>query len=75
MNQNDSAQAEANDATESLEILRRLKTEVFDSDNEKLALAMGRPTEEIEGWLSGAEEIDEDAQEKIHGIAQQRLGA
>lgn len=75
MNQNDSAQAEANDATESLEILRRLKTEVFDSDNEKLALAMGRPTGEIEGWLSGAEEIDEDAQEKIHGIAQQRLGA
>lgn len=72
MNQNDAAQAEANDSPESLEILRRLKTEVFDSDNEKLALAMGRPSEEIQAWLDGAE-IDEDAQEKIHGLAQMRL--
>lgn len=72
MNENEAARAEDNDSPESLDVLRRLKTEVFDSDDEKLALAMGRPVEEIKAWLGG-EEIDEDAQEKIRGIAQMRL--
>ncbi len=72
MNQNEAAQAEGNDAAESLDLLRRLKTEVFESSDVHLALAMGRPIEEIEAWFGGAE-IDEDAQEKIHGLAQQRL--
>jgi hypothetical protein len=34
---------------------------------------MGRPVEEIKAWFGG-EEIDEDAQEKVHGLAQERLG-
>ncbi len=72
MNQNEAAKAEENDSSESLDILRKLKTEVFDSSDEKLALAMGRPVEEIKAWFGG-EEIDEDAQEKIHGLAQQRI--
>ena len=60
------------DEAESRQILQRLKTEVFDGDNEKTAIAMGRPVDEIDGWLSGGE-IDEDAQMKIHGIAKERL--
>lgn len=72
MNQNEAAKAEQNEGAESLELLRRLKTEVFESSDVHLALAMGRPVEEIEAWFGG-EEIDEDAQEKIHGLAQQRL--
>ena len=60
------------DETESREHLQRLKTEVFDSDDEKVALAMGRPVEEITDWLSGGE-IDDDAQMKINGIAKERL--
>ncbi len=72
MNQNEAARAEGNESSESLEVLRKLKTQVFESDDEKLALAMGRPVEEIKAWFGG-EEIDEDAQEKIHGLAQQRL--
>ncbi len=74
MNQNEAAKAEGNDGTESLDLLGKLKTQVFESDDEKLALAMGRPVEEIKAWLGGAEAIDEDAQEKIHGLAQERLG-
>lgn len=56
-----------------LELLNRLKTEVFEGSNEKLALALGRPTEELTAWIDGTEEIDEDAHEKIHGLAQERL--
>lgn len=73
MNQNEAAQAETNDTAESLDLLRRLKAEVFESSDVHLALAMGRPVEEIEAWFGG-EKIDEDAQEKIHGLAQERLG-
>ena len=60
------------DETESREYLQRLKTDVFDSDDEKVALAIGRPVEEITDWLSGGE-IDDDAQMKINGIAKERL--
>lgn len=60
------------DEGESRELLGRLKTEVFSSNDEDVALALGRPVEEIADWLSGGE-IDEDAQMKIHGIAKERL--
>ncbi len=49
-----------------------MKTEVFGSDDQQVALAMGRPVEEITEWLGGGE-IDEDAQMKINGIAKERL--
>ena len=52
--------------------LERLKTEVFESSNRHVALALGRPVEEVDLWFQGGE-IDEDAQEKINGIAQERL--
>lgn len=56
-----------------LELLNKLKTEVFEGSDEKLAVALGRPTEELSAWMNGTEEIDEDAHEKIHGLAQERL--
>ncbi len=61
-----------NENTESRDVLARLKTQVFESSNEKLALALGRPVDEIDLWFQGGE-IDEDAQEKINGLAQERL--
>jgi len=61
-----------NESTESREVLARLKTEVFESNNQHLALALGRPVDEIDLWFQGGE-IDEDAQEKINGLAQERL--
>ncbi len=69
MNEN----AQTDETAESLELLKKLKTQVFESSDEKLALAMGRPVSELEAWFSGTEQIDEDAQEKIHGLAQMRL--
>ncbi len=72
---NENTNSGTGENSESVELLQKLKTQAFDSDNDKLALALGRPVEEINAWFSGAEQIDEDAQEKIHGIALMRLGS
>ena len=61
------------DNSDALASLKRLKSEVFDDSSEQLALALGRTTEEIEAWLSGEEQTDEDAEMKIHGLVQERL--
>ncbi len=60
--------------TDATELLNRLKSEVFSDSNAELATAMGRPLEEVDAWFSGSENIDEDAEMKIRGIAQERLG-
>ena len=58
--------------TEGRAIIKRLRDEGFDGSNEQLALALGRPVEEVEGWTGGAEPVDDDVLMKARGIAQQR---
>ena len=41
------------DQSEASEILRHIRDHAFEANDEKLALALGRPTEEIEEWTSG----------------------
>jgi hypothetical protein len=60
--------------TDALELLKRLKSEAFTDSVGETALVLGRPQSEVDDWLSGAEQIDEDAEMKIRGIAQERLG-
>ena len=67
MNENESAKASNTD------LLHKLKTEVYYGRDELLAEAMGRPVEEIQAWFTGAQQIDEDAEMKIHNLAQERL--
>ncbi len=74
MSQNENENNENIGNTDSLELLHRLKREVFDGDDEQLAIAMGRPASEIIAWFTHGEEIDEDGEMKIHGLAQERLG-
>lgn len=57
---------------EGLEILRRLRDGGFDGDNEKLSVALGRPLEEIDAWMNGAEPPDDDIIMKARGIAKER---
>ncbi len=57
---------------EGLEILKRLRDQGFDGSSEKLALALGRPTEEVEHWMDGSEQPDDDIIMKSRGIAMQR---
>lgn len=73
MNQNESAATAAENLPPARETLQRLKKEVFGGSDDELALAMGRPVEEIKAWFSGDEQIDEDAEMKINGIAKERL--
>jgi hypothetical protein len=53
-------------------ILREIRDNAFDASSEKLALALGRPTEEIEEWTSGNGSIDGDVVMKARALAIQR---
>ena len=53
-------------------ILTNLRDRAFQSDDEKLALALGRPASEVAAWQSGAELIDDDVIMKARGIAMHR---
>jgi hypothetical protein len=53
-------------------LLKRLRDNGFDSSDEKLALALGRPIEEVEAWTGGSEAVDDDVVMKARGIAKER---
>jgi hypothetical protein len=53
-------------------LIKRLRDEGFDQSDEKLAVALGRPIEEIEAWTSGNEPVDDDVVMKARGIAKER---
>ncbi len=53
-------------------ILKRLRDAGFEGSDEKLALALGRPLEEVQGWTGGAETVDDDVIMKARGIAKER---
>ena len=57
---------------EGRELLKTLRDRAFDSSSEKLATGLGRPVDEIERFLTGAEPLDEDVILKARGIAQER---
>jgi hypothetical protein len=57
---------------EALALLKKLRDQGFDSSDEELAVALGRPVEEVKGWIKGTEPIDDDVVMKARGIAQQR---
>ena len=73
MDENTNKNSEGNDnREESLKLLKQLREHVFYNQNEELALGLGRTEDEVEAWFGG-EEIDEDAQEKIRALAEERL--
>ena len=68
----DSLDDQGTNQTEGRAIIKRLRDKAFDGSNEQLALALGRPVEEVEGWTGGAETVDDDVLMKARGIAQER---
>ena len=54
------------------QMLEALRDQGFDSDNEKLATALGRTIEQVDGMIEGSETIDDDVVMKARGIAQNR---
>jgi hypothetical protein len=55
-----------------LELVRRLRDRGFESDDEKLAVALGRPAEEVAAWMRGEGQLDDDIVMKARGIARER---
>jgi hypothetical protein len=54
-------------------LLKTLRDNGFDSSDEKLAVALGRPIEEVEAWTGdGDEVVDDDVIMKARGIAKER---
>ena len=53
-------------------MLLKLRDRAFDASDEKLAVALGRPVEEVVGWNAGHELIDDDVVMKVRGIAMHR---
>jgi hypothetical protein len=60
------------DAAGGLALLRRLRDNGFESDDEKFAVVLGRPVEEVTAWMEGTEPPDDDIIMKARGIAQER---
>ncbi len=60
------------DQSEASQILRHIRDNAFEANDEKLALALGRPTEEIQEWTSGHGLIDGDVILKARTLAMQR---
>jgi hypothetical protein len=50
-------------------MLRKLRDRAFEASDEKLAVALGRPVEDITAWNVGQELIDDDVVMKARGIA------
>jgi hypothetical protein len=57
---------------EGRKLLKRLRDAGFEGSDEKLALALGRPVEDVQGWMSGSEPVDDDVVMKARGIAKER---
>ena len=57
---------------EGRQILQELRDRAFGGSDEKVAVALGRPLEEVKGWISGKAPVDDDVVMKARGIAQQR---
>ncbi len=53
-------------------LLKRLRDSGFEGNDEKVATALGRPLEEVQGWMSGSEPTDDDVVMKARGIAKER---
>ncbi len=57
---------------EAAQMLRNLRDRAFQASDERLALALGRPMEEVAAWNAGQEVIDDDVVMKARGIAMHR---
>ena len=53
-------------------LLKHLRDAGFEGSDGKLAVALGRPVEEVEGWMGAAGPVDDDVVMKARGIAKER---
>lgn len=70
--ENDAVDDRGTNQREGRALLKHLRDRGFDSSDEQLAVALGRPVEEVEAWTNGNEPVDDDVIMKARGIAQER---
>ena len=58
--------------SEAVRVLTKMRDDLFDSSDEKFALALGRSSQEIAEWLNGEGTIDGDALMKVRALARER---
>ena len=68
----DAVDDQGTDQSEGRALLKRLRDAGFQGSDEQLAVALGRPLEEVEGLTGGAEPVDDDVVMKARGIAKER---
>jgi hypothetical protein len=71
-NKQDLVDDQGTNQSEGRALLQKLRDAGFDSSDEQLALALGRPVEEVQSWTGGAAPVDDDVIMKARGIAEQR---
>lgn len=54
------------------QLLKKLRDAGFEANDQKFAVALGRPVEEVAAWMSGKEIVDDDIVMKARGIAKER---
>lgn len=60
------------DQGEAQNMLKTLRDQGFDGNDENVAVALGRTREQVQAMISGAETIDDDVVMKARGIALNR---
>lgn len=60
------------DQAEAKEIIRNLRDRAFAASDDKLAVALGRPVEQVQAVIDGSEPADDDLVMKARGIALNR---
>ncbi|HEY8185546.1 MAG TPA: hypothetical protein VIF64_05730 [Pyrinomonadaceae bacterium] len=53
-------------------LLTKLRDAGFEGSDEKLALALGRPVEEVQGLTAATRPVDDDIIIKARGLAEER---
>jgi hypothetical protein len=60
------------DQKDAQHMIEALRDQGFNGDNEKVAKALGRTIEQVDGMIRGTETIDDDVVMKARGIALNR---
>ena len=60
------------DQAQAQDIIINLRDRAFDADDDKLAVALGRSTEQVQAVINGSEPVDDDLVMKARGIALNR---
>jgi hypothetical protein len=72
-NQDSAALDDAGTTNEmAVQIVRALRDNAFEGNDEKLAIALGRPATEIRSWFDSSLPVDSDGLIKARGLAEER---